>query len=189
MNGWELPRALNIGGRDYSIRYQFGAVLDILAAYNDPELDSSEKTEVMLTILFPDFSDMPEKDIPEAMEKGFSFIDCGQKDDGKPKPKLIDWEQDAAIIVPAVNNVARCEVRSVPDLHWWTFWGYFMSIGDSLLSSVIHIRSKKAKHKKLEKWEEEFYRENQELIDLKKPDSEEIRAEKENILSWLDKKR
>lgn len=189
MNGWNLPKSLNVGGKDYAIRYQFGAVLDILAVYNDPELDNSEKAEAMLTILYVDAESIPREHLPEAVRLGCEFIDCGQKDDGKPSPRLIDWEQDAGMIIPAVNNVAHMEVRALPELHWWTFWGYFMSVGESLLSSVIQIRRKRSKHKKLEKWEEEFYRENRALIDLKKPETEEIKAEKDAILNWLDRKR
>lgn len=185
MNRWTLPRKLNVGGKDYPIRYQYDAVLTILAAYNDPNLEPDERTEVLLTILYPDLETIPEEHIQEAVNKALEFIDCGQKDDGKPKPRLMDWEQDADIIIPAINNVAGMEVRSNPDLHWWTFWGFFMSIGDSVFSTVIHIRMKKKSGKKLDKWEEEYYRENKSLIDLKSPESEEIKAEKENILKWL----
>ena len=98
---------------------------------------------------------------------------------------MIDWEQDAPIIVPAVNSVAHTEVRSVEYMHWWTFWGYFMEVGESLLSSVLNIRDKKAKHKKLEKYEQEFYRENKELIDFKRRETEEEKAARESIEKWL----
>ena len=185
MSRWTLPKALNIGGKDYPIRYQFSAVLDILSAYGDPELDDEEKTEVMLAILFPDYKNIPLHHLQEAVQKACAFIDCGQKDEGKPKPKLMDWNQDADIIIPAINKVAGMEVRSDPELHWWTFWGFFMSIGESLFSTVLHIRRKKADRKKLDKWEEEFYRDNKYLVDLMTPEVEQIKAEKESILKWL----
>lgn len=182
---WSLPKALNIGGKGYPIRYQFGAVLDVLTAYGDPELEDDEKVEVLLTIMYPDFPEIPQEYVTEAFQKACEFIDCGQKDEGKPKPRLMDWNKDADIIIPAINKVAGMEVRANPELHWWTFWGFFMSIGESLFSSVLHIRRKKANRKKLEKWEEEFYRENKDLIDMRTPETEEIKAEKENILKWL----
>ena len=78
----------------------------------------------------------------------------------------MDWEQDAPHIIPAVNKVLGGEVRSMRELHWWTFLSAYMEIGQSLFSSVLSVRQKKAKHKKLEKDEEEFYRENKALIDL-----------------------
>lgn len=183
---WMLPRSLKVGGKDYSIRYQFDAVLTVLSAYNDPDLEPEEKTEVLLTILYPDCQTIPSEHIAEAIEKAFEFIDCGQKNDGKPKPRVMDWNQDADIIIPAINKVAGMEVRDHPDLHWWTFWGYFMSIGDSLFSSVLHIRRKLASRKKLDKWEEEFYRENKHLVEIKTPETEEEKAEKARLLKLLE---
>lgn len=185
MNRWELPKTLNVGGADLPIRYQFGPALDILTAYSDPELDDEERIEILLRILYPEYEKIPQANIPEAVQKACEFIDCGQKDRGRPSPRLLDWSHDAPIIIPAVNSVAGMEVRAHPDMHWWTFWGYFMSIGNSLFSSVLHIRRKKASRKKLEKWEEEFYTENKSLIDMPSPESEEIKAEKESILKWL----
>lgn len=185
MSIWELPVSLCVGGKDYPIRYQFGAILDILRAYNDPDLDESEQAEVMLSILFPDFEKIPESSIPEALEKAKSFIDCDQKEDGKPKPKLFDWEQDAPIIIPEINKIAGKEIRWEKDTHWWTFYGWFMSIGEGYFANVLHIRQKKANHKKLEKWEQEFYKNNKSTIDLKKPESVAERAIKDSILSWL----
>ena len=45
-------------------------------------------------------------------------------------------------------------------LHWWTFLGAYMEIGESLFSQILSVRMKKAKGKKLEDWEREFYKEN-----------------------------
>lgn len=185
MDRWSLPQTLNVGGKDYPIRYQFGAVLDVLTAYCDQEMEDEDKAEVLLTIMYPDWKDIPKEHIAEAYSKACEFIDCGKKDSGKQSPKVMDWNQDADIIIPAINNVAGMEVRANPDLHWWTFWGFFMSIGESLFSSVLHIRRKKANRKKLDKWEEEFYKENKHLIDFQSPESEEIKAEKDSILKWL----
>lgn len=186
MNAYELPTSLCVGGVEYSIRSDFRAVLDVLVSANDPELDQEMKAWVMLQIMFPDLEQIPEEHLSEACTKVCEFIDCGQKDDGKPKPRLLDWEQDGSMIVPAVNNVAHTEIRALPYLHWWTFWGYFMQIGESLMSSVISIRQKKAKREKLEKWEEKFYKENRDLIDLKTKQTEAMQQEKESILKWLD---
>lgn len=182
---YDLPTSLTIGEVEYRIRYNWRAVLDILVACADPELDDAGKAECMIRILYPDWKDIPEYLLAEACEKACEFIDCGQKDDGKPKPKMIDWEQDASIIVPEINKVAGREIRLDPNIHWWTFFGWFMGIGDGLLASVLHIRQKKAKHKKLEKWEQEFYNANKTLIDMKAPETEEIRKEKDSILKYL----
>lgn len=185
MTGYTLPTSVCVAGTDYPIRTDFRAVLDVLCAMNDPELGEREKSIVLVQIMFPDWQNIPFEHLQECCKKACEFIDCGNRDDGKPHPKMIDWEQDAPIIVPAVNSVAHAEVRSVPYLHWWTFWGYFMEVGESLLSSVLNIRDKKAKHKKLEKWEQEFYRENKEIIDFKRKETAEEKAARESIEKWL----
>ena len=45
-------------------------------------------------------------------------------------------------------------LRAEKYMHWWTFLGYFMEVEDGLFSQVLSIRQKKARHKKLEKWED-----------------------------------
>ena len=151
-------------------------ILDILAAMNDPDIFEpgmsqeemqQEKVMTMLQILYIDFDSMPPRDWKEAAEKACDFIDCGIKDDGKPKPRTMDWEQDAPLIVPAINKSVKIDVRSVKYMHWWTFFGLYMEIGESTFSTVVSIRDKKRRGKKLEKREQEFYRNNKHLVDLK----------------------
>lgn len=185
MSAYDLPTSLTIGEVAYPIRYNWRAVLDVLAACSDPELDEHGKAYCLLQIFYPTWEEIPTERLSEACEKACEFIDCGQKDDGKPKPKMIDWEQDAAIIIPEINKVAGKEVRLDPDIHWWTFFGWFMGIGEGTLASVIHIRQKKAKRKKLEKWEQEFYNANKALIDMKVLETEEIKKEKDSLSKWL----
>ena len=185
MNAYDLPSSLTVGGRVYAIRTGWRAVMDIFAALNDPDLEDLGKQIAMLTILYPEHDSIPAEDIPEAIARACEFIDCGQKKDSEHRPRLIDWEQDAALIMPAVNAVAGRDVRCDPNLHWWTFFGMFMNVEGGLFGNVLHIRQKKAKGKKLEKHEEEFYRENRKIIDLGHKETSEIRAEKDNILKYL----
>ena len=185
MSAYDLPTSLIIGEVAYPIRYNWRAVLDVLAACSDPDLDEQGKAYCLLRIFYPTLEEIPTELLAEACAKACEFIDCGQKDDGKPKPKMIDWEQDAAIIIPEINKVAGKEVRLDPGIHWWTFFGWFMGIGEGTLASVIHIRQKKAKRKKLEKWEQEFYNANKALIDMKAPETEEIKREKDSLSKWL----
>ena len=176
MYAWKLPTSLHVGGANYKIRTDYRVILDILAAMNDPDIldpgmtedeKQAEKVLTMLQILYIDFGSMPPRDWKEAAEKACDFIDCGIKDDGKPKPQTMDWEQDAPLIVPAINKSVKIDVRSVKYMHWWTFFGLYMEIGESTFSTVVSIRDKKRRGKKLEKWEQEFYRNNKHLVDLK----------------------
>ena len=60
-----------------------------------------------------------------------------------------------------------------------------MEIGDCLFSQIVNIRQKKAKHKKLEKWEKEFLNANKDLITLQKKISVEQKKEMDNLEKWL----
>lgn len=190
MTAYELPTLLNIGGVDFPIRTDFRTVIEILIAQNDPELDEQAKTIVMLQILYENWQDIPPEHLTEACRKACEFIDCGQSDDepGKPKPRLMDWEQDGDMIIPAVNKVAHKEVRAVPYIHWWTFFGYFMESGDCLFNTVVNIRSKKAKGEKLDKWEKKFYRDNKNVIDIKTHLSKEEQDYKDSLNKMLNPK-
>lgn len=184
MNIYELPTTLNVAGTDYPIRTDFRVIIDILIAMSDPEMEDWERQEVMFQIIYPEHESVPPERHNEACKKAAEFIDYNISS-GKQKPKTLDWEQDAPLIIPAVNKVAGKEVRALEYLHWWTFLGYFMEIEDGLASQVWAIRQKKAKGKKLEKWEKEFERENRELVQLKRPYSAEKQREINSIEKWL----
>lgn len=177
MDSWTLPKALIVGNKSYRIRSDYRAVLDILIAMNDPEIFSPEMTDeekqfekimTMLQILYIDFDSIPEKYYQEALDKACEFIDCGIKDEGKQKPQLIDWNQDSPIIVPAINKIYGKDIRSLKYMHWWTFLGLYMEIGESTLSTVVSIRNKKNRGKKLDEWEMEFLKSNKNLVILNK---------------------
>ena len=189
MYAWELPTSLEVGGKEYAIRTDYRVILDILAAMNDPEIfepgmtedeKKIEQTMTMLQILYIDFDSIPPKDYQEAAEKAVDFIDCGIKGDDKPKPRTMDWEQDAPIIAPEVSKVAGRDIR-VGETHWWEFFGYYLGIGEGVFNTIVSIREKRRKGKKLEKWEKEFYQNNKSLIDLKSKKIERSEEEKEEL--------
>ena len=182
---WELPTSLEVGGTEWKIRTDFRTVLDILKYFSDPEY-KDEQWEICLDILFENYEDMPPSLYQEAAEKAVEFIDMGMNDDGIKKPQTMDWEQDAVVIIPSINRVIGQEIRLLEYMHWWTFLGAYMEIGESLFSQIINIRQKKAKGKKLEKWEQEFYRENKEMVDLKMKHTEEEKQEKNRLLAMFD---
>lgn len=159
-----LPKSLNVGGVDYPINADFRNIFPIFAAFSDNELTDQDKLFVCMRRLFVDLDSLPAEQYTAAYQAALDFLAAGRHDD-KPGPKIVNWEKDEQMIFSAINQVAGVsEVRDLPFLHWWTFLGYFMAIDpESLCGSVLRIRQKKAKHKKLEKYEEEFYRANAEL--------------------------
>lgn len=172
----ELPTALEINGREYAIRSDFRDCLTILEAYQDGELSLEEKVYVAMDILYVDFGSMPQDCYEEAYSKLLWFLNGGGivgSDGKRERKRLMDWKQDAPLYFPAVNKTAGCEVRQSGYIHFWTFLGYYYEIGEGLFATVISIRDKLAKRKKLEQYEKDFYRENKNLVDLKKPMSAE----------------
>ena len=71
-------------------------------------------------------------------------------------------------------------------MHWWSFLGLFNEVGDGLYSQVMSIRAKKAKGKKLDKYEREFYITHRELIDLKPKLTAEEEQELKEELEFID---
>ena len=165
----DLPESLDVSGRQIPIRTDFRDVLTIIAAFNDPELETKEKTYVCLTILYPGFRELRKEDYAAAYRAAVCFIDGGtENNDAHPraKPRLMDWEQDERLIFPAINHVAGFETRSVKYIHWWTFLGYFMEVRDGTFAEVLRLRAKKRACKKFEKWEQEFWNDNKDICIL-----------------------
>jgi len=194
MIGWKLPQSITVQDIEYQIRADYLTVLEVLVAMNDQglftaDMEEQEKnlirTETMLIIMLPEFEVLPTRDWGDASKELCDFIDCGLKDDGKTSLRLMDWEQDASLIAPAINKVAHTDVRTGEPIHWWTFMGYYMEIGESLFGQVLSIRKKIKKGKKLEKWEREFQKENKHLIDLKVDKYERSEEEKEALRNLL----
>ncbi len=168
MDLWTLPTALTVGGAARPIRTDFRDVLYLLDIFADPDYEPDEKGAVCLRVLYERWEDIPAADQAEALEKAAAFIDGGiPAGPGRKRPRTVDWRQDGPIILPAVNRVLGQDVRALPYLHWWTFLGAYMEIGESLFSTVLGIRQKRAKGKKLERYEQEFCRDNAYLVELR----------------------
>lgn len=158
-----LPDKLKIGTKDYAIRADFRNILRIFQAFNDKDLNDREKVIICLKRLFLELEQIPSELYQDAYEQAIKFIEGQIK--GSGKAKVVDWDKDEQLIFPAINKVAGMEVRSIPFLHWWTFLGYFQTVdSDDLWGYVLHIRQKRAKGKKLEKHEQEFFNANRELV-------------------------
>lgn len=172
-----LPKSININGREIPIRSNFRTVLLILEAFSDPNLTPNEKKYIELDALY-NIKNLKPEEYEEALKKANWFIDGGKSYESNKNPiKIIDWKQDEAMIFSAINRVANKETRECEYIHWWTFLGYFAEVGECLFSQVVNIRNKRAKGKKLEKYEQEYFRENRNLIDIKEQYSEEEQAE------------
>lgn len=169
---YEIPTTITVGSTEYRIRNKgdYRMVLDCFSALQDASLNSNERLFCSLIIFYEDINCIADinkfEDLEEAATKMFDFFNCGRSQSvgKKMNHKLIDWEQDSQIICSAINKVANKEVRAEPYIHWWTFMGYYSAVGESLLSTIVSIRDKIVRGKKLEKHERTFRQENPEYF-------------------------
>ena len=193
---YELPTTVDIDGNVFHIRRKgdFRVILDCFAALQDDELDKEYKILTAIIIFYEEFDSLEDTNkYGEFLEKltleMFKFINCGQDNQrgAASEISLINWEDDSQIICAAVNNVAKQEVRILEYLHWWTFLGYYMSVGQSVLSTVVSIRDKVYRGKKLDKWERDFKKENPQFFVHKQPTIErEFEEELRNLWNGGD---
>ena len=165
---YDLPTSIFVEDKEYKIRNagDFRVILDCFSALGDIELGEDFRILASLVIFYDgfveeDIFDMDEESLLLLVREMFKFFNCGEEEkDSTNNSKLIDWDKDEQIIMSGINNVAGKEIRLEPYIHWWTFMGYYMAIGESVLSTVVSIRNKILKGKKLDKWEEEFRHDN-----------------------------
>lgn len=180
---YELPTEIMIEGCPYKIRNRgdYRIILGAFSVLEDTELDRKERIISALIIFYEDLNDVDDvfalPNLESAVMQMYEFFNGDKPDAAKVVKKLIDWEDDSAMICSAINNVAKTEIRSLEYLHWWTFLSYYMSIGESIMSTVVSIRDKIVSGKKLEKWENDYRRENPQYFMWKKKTAEELDAE------------
>lgn len=193
MYGYDLPVTIEIGGNDYAItdRGHYKMVLDCFSLLNDENIPKIYRFNDCLKIFYEDINSDEDivmvfgKSKDEALAKAFSFFNCDQPDtpqkNNRQQLNLVDWARDSQLICAAILEVAGVDIRSLPFLHWHTFLGYYMSIRpESVYGTVLHIRGKIVRGKKLEKYETEFLNNNPQYFKSMKEIEEEDKFEK-----WL----
>lgn len=189
---YELPISVIAEDKEYNIRNKgdYRMVLDCFEALDDQELTPQERLYCGLIIFYEDFNDIDDLFECECLDKlvdgMFDFFNVGEVPDPRSsnKPKLVDWKEDSVLIISAVNNVAGRELRAEQYVHWWTFIGYYMAIGECSLSTVVGIRDKIAKGKKLEKYELQFRRDNPRYFEIDLRTSEQKANDEWALSVW-----
>lgn len=166
---WDLPISVEINGESHPIRNKcdYRVVLDAICALNDQDLTDEEKIKCALFIFYEDISKIG--DIETAAKEMLRIINNGQEEQTTcdNKPSLMDWEHDFMQIAPPISRVLGYDIRTPNQYcHFWTFLGAYMEIGECVFATIVSIRNKKAKGKKLENWEVDFLRENQNIVNL-----------------------
>lgn len=183
---WDLPTTAEFGGITYTLNTDYRDILEIIS-YLTGDGDGQENAYIAMALFYGDFDNMPAGEYKAAWEYLRGFISMFEPEDSRPAPKVMDWEHDFNPIISGVNKVWGGEVRMVPYMHWFTFIGLFSAVGDGPFSTIVSIREKKRKGKKLEKWEQEYYAENKARVDLPKKQTEQEKEEIEKINDWLNR--
>ena len=180
---WNLPTETVIGASAYTIHTDYRDIIEIFSYFSNPDLPEFIRWQIALALFYE--QPVPVQDQDQAMEYLSWFINGGSMPSAKAGPKLLDWQQDAAIIVADVNKVAGQEIRALPFVHWWTFLSWFNAVGEGQLSTVVAIRDKLARGKKLEDWEKEYYREHKQKVDIQRQHSEQEIRERQHLEDLL----
>ena len=185
MGSYSLPVTAVIGDREYPIHADYRDILDIFSYLEDPDLPEYLRWQIALALFYE--GEIPRSHIEQAARFLVNFIAGGQQPpQEKTGGKLFDWQQDAPAIIADVNRVAGQEIRQHKFIHWWTFLSWFHAIGEGQLSTLVSIRDKLNRGKKLEEWEKDFYRQNKSRVDLPKRYSAEELQEQERLKALLD---
>lgn len=179
---WNLPVTVEIDGKEHAIRKKcdYRLILDILCALNDETLEKDERIKCALIMFYENIENIT--DFQTAAEKMMDIINVGDQVDenAPPKPQVMDWQHDFRQLAPPISRVLGYSVRDEKNYtHWFDFIGAYMEIGDCNFAQIVSIRKKRLKGIKLDKSEEEYYRENRKTVDLPK----KLSAEEEEYLN------
>jgi hypothetical protein len=178
----QLPTAFEIDGTEYAIDVDFRTCINIIMAFEDPELTNIEKQLVMLENLY---QDQPEN-TAEAIRMAVKFLNGGSEEkesESVYSPRVYSFTKDAQYIFSAFLQTHGIDLQTV-DMHWWKFLALFMDLGsDTTFSNIVSLR-KKIKTGKATKEEKEAAREIGHILDLPEDDDRSI-DEKEAELEFL----
>lgn len=177
-----------LGGVRYAIRTDYRDVLELLrwlGGSADPALDEGERWYVAMRLFYPDFAAMPQEIWPQATQFLAEFLAAGHRENTRHGAPLMDWQQDAALIASGVSRAAGQDVRTLPYLHWWSFLAWFDAIGEGSFATVVGIRDKLRRGRRLDGWELEYYRTHRAAIDLRPAPTKAETEEKRRLLEML----
>lgn len=181
---YSLPTSVQIGQVSFNIRNKgdYRMILDCFQALNDDELTKEERIYNCLFIFYEDFndlSDLPDTEtLNQCVVEMFKFFNQNEDMESNTHgARLLDWDSDSNLIASAINKVANQEIRSLEYMHWWTFLGYYIAIGECPLSHIVSIRNKIANGQKLETYEKKFRQENPQYFKIDMRSTEQKEAE------------
>lgn len=167
-----LPTKIKIKDKLYDINYDYRTVINILIAFEDPNLNQYEKLYIMIKNLYKE--EIPDEDLQDACEKAIRFIDCDQSFSSKSSDKRVySFKKDGNYIFSGINATHNIDVEEKKDLHWWKFMNFFMDMSpDCMFGEITYYRSRKNEGKLTDE-EKKQYKKIKNIIDLDEEQSHE----------------
>ena len=141
-----LPVSFLIGGREYPISSDFGAMLRLEEIFFSEELTDEEKAAQALKLFY---GCIPEP-LEEAVAQMCLFWRCGRQEqegrgqavgEGAYQPPIYSFTHDAGLIYGAFLTQYGIDL-SRKSLHWWQFMALFESLEDDrVLKEVMRCRA------------------------------------------------
>lgn len=165
---YDLPQSVIINDTEYFFRHDYKSILEVIKPFGCPDLLEEEQIEIAFDRFYIEPDKIKISDMQEAVESMMLFISCNKTNASTKKQKpLYSWDKDLHLIIRPINKVVGHDIR-LDNIHWWSFMSYFMEIGESTFATYVSIRDKKNRGKKLDKQEEEIFKNNKDEILLGK---------------------
>lgn len=161
-----LPTSIEVNGIDYPIRSDFRTCMRIIVASEDDALTQSEKTLILLMLLYPSLP----PDHNAALIAGLAFLNGSLTEDDDSGIRVYSFTKDAQLIFAAFRQTHNIDLTTV-ELHWWEFMALFMDLGsETAFCSIVNLRRRLATGK-ASKEERDTARELGSAIDVPTPDT------------------
>ena len=176
-----LPTAVEINGQVFEIETDFRSCLNIILAFEDPELTNFEKQLILLENIYP----VKPSDLNGAIQQALKFLNGGKEEqEDVSGPRVYSFDKDAQIIFAAFKQTHGIDLTELESLHWWKFLALFMDLGsETTFSNLVSLR-KRLKTGKASKEERQAAREIGELVDLPEIDTRSL-EDKETETEFL----
>ncbi len=162
----ELPESVTINNTEYQIDPDFRTCLNIILAFEDPELTPQEKQIILLSILFLDMPPVTQ----ETFEQANWFLNAGMSGESEDAPmRLYSFAKDSNFVFAAFRQTHGIDLRKT-DLHWHEFLALFMDMGQETTFCQLTALRKRLKTGKATKEEKQFAYEHPEMIDIPEMD-------------------
>ncbi len=166
----ELPRSIEVDGKEYAINSNFRDCLRIILAFEDPELTDVEKQIVLLQNLYVTIP----KNTAVAISQGIKFLDGGRDEQegeqNESSPRVYSFSKDADFIFAAFNQTHKIDLSDTEYLHWWKFIALFMDLGsDTVFCNLTSLR-KRVKTGKASKEERSAAKEMGDIFEIPETD-------------------